>query len=234
MTIIWTIIIGFIAGVIAKFLHPGDNEPSGFILTTILGIVGASSPPGWGRPWLVRPRRRRGLHRSHRRRHRPSGDLGRRDQKARLIQTLSGGRRPNRGPAADAEAAARAGLFPRRRLCASGSDCGGNRMLPPAVGRGPFPTPVGPVQRYRCPSCHQEIFFRNTACLACGIQLLFDPDRGFSDMAETGHPCANRGQINCNWSADEPGACACPASIRRWCRTCRFPPTSTGGRGSRP
>jgi uncharacterized membrane protein YeaQ/YmgE (transglycosylase-associated protein family) len=41
MGIIWTIIIGFIAGVIAKFLMPGDNEPSGFILTTILGIVGA-------------------------------------------------------------------------------------------------------------------------------------------------------------------------------------------------
>jgi uncharacterized membrane protein YeaQ/YmgE (transglycosylase-associated protein family) len=41
MGIIWTIIIGFIAGVIAKFITPGDNEPSGFILTTILGIVGA-------------------------------------------------------------------------------------------------------------------------------------------------------------------------------------------------
>ncbi|MCC6888188.1 MAG: GlsB/YeaQ/YmgE family stress response membrane protein [Hyphomicrobiales bacterium] len=41
MSIIWTIIIGFLAGVIAKFLHPGPNEPSGFILTTILGIVGA-------------------------------------------------------------------------------------------------------------------------------------------------------------------------------------------------
>jgi uncharacterized membrane protein YeaQ/YmgE (transglycosylase-associated protein family) len=27
--------------VIAKFVTPGDNEPSGFILTTILGIVGA-------------------------------------------------------------------------------------------------------------------------------------------------------------------------------------------------
>jgi uncharacterized membrane protein YeaQ/YmgE (transglycosylase-associated protein family) len=27
--------------VIAKFIMPGDNEPSGFILTTILGIVGA-------------------------------------------------------------------------------------------------------------------------------------------------------------------------------------------------
>ena len=41
MGILWTIIIGFVAGVIAKFLMPGDNEPSGFILTTVLGIVGA-------------------------------------------------------------------------------------------------------------------------------------------------------------------------------------------------
>jgi len=41
MSFIWTIIIGFLAGVVAKFLMPGPNEPSGFILTTILGIVGA-------------------------------------------------------------------------------------------------------------------------------------------------------------------------------------------------
>ena len=41
MSILWTIVIGFVAGIIAKFLHPGSNEPSGFILTTILGIVGA-------------------------------------------------------------------------------------------------------------------------------------------------------------------------------------------------
>jgi uncharacterized membrane protein YeaQ/YmgE (transglycosylase-associated protein family) len=41
MGIIWTIIIGFIAGVLAKLIAPGPNEPSGFILTTILGIVGA-------------------------------------------------------------------------------------------------------------------------------------------------------------------------------------------------
>ena len=41
MGILWTIIIGFVAGVIAKFLHPGSNEPSGFILTTLLGIAGA-------------------------------------------------------------------------------------------------------------------------------------------------------------------------------------------------
>jgi len=42
MSILWTIIIGFIVGVIAKFLMPGDKyEPKGFIVTTILGIVGA-------------------------------------------------------------------------------------------------------------------------------------------------------------------------------------------------
>jgi uncharacterized membrane protein YeaQ/YmgE (transglycosylase-associated protein family) len=41
MGIIWTIVIGFIAGIIAKFIMPGPNEPSGFILTTILGIIGA-------------------------------------------------------------------------------------------------------------------------------------------------------------------------------------------------
>src|SRR5215510_14786083 len=41
MGIFWMIVIGFVAGVIAKFLHPGSNEPSGFILTTLLGIAGA-------------------------------------------------------------------------------------------------------------------------------------------------------------------------------------------------
>ena len=41
MGIIWTIIIGLIAGIIAKFIMPGPNEPSGFIMTTLLGIVGA-------------------------------------------------------------------------------------------------------------------------------------------------------------------------------------------------
>jgi len=41
MGILWTILIGFVAGVIAKFIMPGSNEPSGFILTTILGVVGA-------------------------------------------------------------------------------------------------------------------------------------------------------------------------------------------------
>jgi uncharacterized membrane protein YeaQ/YmgE (transglycosylase-associated protein family) len=42
MGILWTIIIGFVVGIIAKFVMPGDKtEPKGFILTVILGIVGA-------------------------------------------------------------------------------------------------------------------------------------------------------------------------------------------------
>ncbi len=41
MGFIWTIIIGFVAGLIAKAITPGRNEPSGFIMTTILGVVGA-------------------------------------------------------------------------------------------------------------------------------------------------------------------------------------------------
>ena len=40
MGIIGTIVIGFIVGVIAKFIHPG-KENMGFILTVILGIAGA-------------------------------------------------------------------------------------------------------------------------------------------------------------------------------------------------
>lgn len=39
--IIWIIVIGFVAGVIAKFISPGPNEPSGFVITTLLGIGGA-------------------------------------------------------------------------------------------------------------------------------------------------------------------------------------------------
>jgi uncharacterized membrane protein YeaQ/YmgE (transglycosylase-associated protein family) len=41
MGILATIVVGFIAGVIAKLIMPGKNEPQGFVLTTILGIIGA-------------------------------------------------------------------------------------------------------------------------------------------------------------------------------------------------
>ena len=39
--IIWIIVIGFVAGIIARLLSPGPNAPKGFILTTGLGIAGA-------------------------------------------------------------------------------------------------------------------------------------------------------------------------------------------------
>jgi uncharacterized membrane protein YeaQ/YmgE (transglycosylase-associated protein family) len=41
MHILWVIVIGFVAGIIARLLAPGPNNPAGFILTTLLGIAGA-------------------------------------------------------------------------------------------------------------------------------------------------------------------------------------------------
>ena len=41
MGIVWVIIIGLIAGFVAKLLSPGPNNPSGFILTAVLGVAGA-------------------------------------------------------------------------------------------------------------------------------------------------------------------------------------------------
>jgi len=40
MGILWTIVIGFVIGVIAKFLHPG-RDGMGFIMTTLVGIGGS-------------------------------------------------------------------------------------------------------------------------------------------------------------------------------------------------
>ena len=44
---LWTILIGFIAGLIAKAIMPG-KDPGGFIITTLLGIAGA-----WVGSWLA-------------------------------------------------------------------------------------------------------------------------------------------------------------------------------------
>jgi len=41
MHILWIVIVGFVAGVIARLLMPGPRNPAGFIFTTVLGIVGA-------------------------------------------------------------------------------------------------------------------------------------------------------------------------------------------------
>ena len=54
--IIWIIIVGFVAGMVARWLSPGPNKPQGFLLTTVLGIVGAfvatwiGQAIGWYRP----------------------------------------------------------------------------------------------------------------------------------------------------------------------------------------
>jgi len=56
MSILWIVLIGFIAGLIARVLAPGENSPTGFLLTTVLGIAGAFAATfigqsiGWYRP----------------------------------------------------------------------------------------------------------------------------------------------------------------------------------------
>ncbi len=55
-SILWIIVVGFVAGIIARFLSPGPNKPSGFILTVVLGIAGSffatfvGQTLGWYRP----------------------------------------------------------------------------------------------------------------------------------------------------------------------------------------
>lgn len=55
-SILWIVLIGFLAGIVARFLSRGPNNPTGFILTTVLGIAGAflatfiGQQFGWYRP----------------------------------------------------------------------------------------------------------------------------------------------------------------------------------------
>ena len=54
--LLWIIVVGFVAGIIARMLSPGPNNPSGFILTVVLGIAGSflatfiGQTVGWYRP----------------------------------------------------------------------------------------------------------------------------------------------------------------------------------------
>jgi uncharacterized membrane protein YeaQ/YmgE (transglycosylase-associated protein family) len=41
MGLIWTILIGLVAGLIARMISSAPKEPSGFIMTALLGVVGA-------------------------------------------------------------------------------------------------------------------------------------------------------------------------------------------------
>ena len=71
--IIWIVVVGFVAGIIARFLSPGPNKPTGFVLTVVLGIAGAFLATFIGQAdRLVPPRSRRGIrHGDNRRRRRP-------------------------------------------------------------------------------------------------------------------------------------------------------------------
>ena len=53
---IWILVVGLVAGFVARLLAPGPNNPTGFILTAALGIAGAflatfiGQTIGWYRP----------------------------------------------------------------------------------------------------------------------------------------------------------------------------------------
>ena len=53
---LWILFVGLVAGIIARLLAPGPNNPGGFILTIVLGIAGAflatfiGQMIGWYRP----------------------------------------------------------------------------------------------------------------------------------------------------------------------------------------
>jgi len=53
---LWIIVIGFVAGIVARLLSSAPNKPTGFLLTTLLGIAGAfvatyiGQAVGWYRP----------------------------------------------------------------------------------------------------------------------------------------------------------------------------------------
>ena len=53
---LWIIVVGLVAGIVARIISPGPNNPSGFILTVVLGIAGAflatfiGQLVGWYRP----------------------------------------------------------------------------------------------------------------------------------------------------------------------------------------
>jgi uncharacterized membrane protein YeaQ/YmgE (transglycosylase-associated protein family) len=56
MTMLWIIMVGLVAGILARLLSPGPNRPSGFLLTIGLGVAGAfvatliGQAVGWYRP----------------------------------------------------------------------------------------------------------------------------------------------------------------------------------------
>jgi uncharacterized membrane protein YeaQ/YmgE (transglycosylase-associated protein family) len=56
MLMLWILLVGLVAGVLARLLSPGPNNPAGFILTIVIGVAGAflttfvGQAIGWYRP----------------------------------------------------------------------------------------------------------------------------------------------------------------------------------------
>ena len=60
--LLWILVIGFVAGVIARLIMPGPNTPRGFVVTVILGVAGALLATFWARQLLeYRPGQGAGL-----------------------------------------------------------------------------------------------------------------------------------------------------------------------------
>ena len=66
------------------------------------------------------------------------------------------------------------------------------------------------MRLFECPACAATLYFRNSACGACGQGVAYDPEA--DRMVAGAEPCANREEIGCNWRAEEGGplcrACA--------------------------
>ena len=57
---------------------------------------------------------------------------------------------------------------------------------------------------FSCPACAAHVYFDNLTC-RCGQKVTFDPDR--NAMRTDAAVCANRGDIACNWLAEDGGLC---------------------------
>ncbi len=77
------------------------------------------------------------------------------------------------------------------------------------------------MRAFSCPQCDQLVFFENTECLRCGLELGFDPQQRtlirFDGATGTHRRCANQQLASCNWLATgaEPGALCTSCRLTR-------------------
>jgi hypothetical protein len=76
------------------------------------------------------------------------------------------------------------------------------------------------MRAFACGNCGQLVFFDNSACLRCGAELGFLPDRGALVMAADDdglRRCANAAVVRCNWMvrADDPSGLCCSCRLTR-------------------